>query len=138
FPADRLQRADLVRQNLLETTVDDLIGTSNVARKIEPASVPEPPVIFSSPEPVSSGQPRPWGFWTTLGLTAAVLLAGVAAQVAAVVVWVIATGAHRHTNFTEKLESNGLLLTLATWFSTPVVVALVYLFARLRVGPNVR
>ena len=83
---------------------------------------------------------RPWGFWATLGFSAAVGAAFVAVQVLAVFAVVAASGAGHSvlTGFeTPSTRVNGFLLAVSTLVTTPVCVMLVVFFVWLRHGPGV-
>jgi hypothetical protein len=78
----------------------------------------------------------PWGFWFTVLFSAAVLGVFVMIQTAVAIPFVLAQmqrnpGVSPQT-LTEDLEANGLLLSLATLFSTPACIGLTLLFAKLR------
>lgn len=101
----------------------------------------------ASGEPIEAvgvvDQPKaPWGFWATVGLSAAVLGVFVAIQTTVAVPFVVAE-LHRRPGIgprqlTEDLESNGLLLALATLSSAPACIGLTVLFAKLRGGMSAR
>ncbi len=105
-----------------------------------PPSFDIPPVIpvpiASSPHEVGAMPMRPWGFWATVGLALAILVAAIMAQGVGAVVWSVVTGATRHGALREAAESNGLLLSMATCAALPVVLGLTFLFASIRVGPR--
>lgn len=135
FPPDRLQQADLVRRNLLEVSVADLTGEASNCRD----DADSPAVIESRPSTFDvrySSQGGVWGFWATLGLTIVAMIAAVIAQFVALIIWLVATGGLRRGAFPQGASSNGLLLAMATWFAVPVVLGLVFLFARIRTGPD--
>ncbi len=78
----------------------------------------------------------PWGFWATVGFSVAVLGVFVAIQTAVAIPFVLVEmqqqpGVSPQT-LTESLESNGLLLSLATLASTPACIGLIVLFVKLR------
>jgi membrane protease YdiL (CAAX protease family) len=75
-------------------------------------------------------QPKPWGFWATVGLGLAVFGLFVMVQTVVLVVFVVVK--HQPMTDLKTLESNGLLLCLATLTSAPLAVALTLLFAGLR------
>jgi membrane protease YdiL (CAAX protease family) len=105
---------------------------------IEPAPNAPPPVI-TDPSPGAAGSPPaapagPWGLWTTLGFTAAVAGAFVFVQAVVLMVWVAAGAASGRHLTMQGLETNGLVLALASCASAPVAIALTCLFAGLRRG----
>jgi uncharacterized protein len=80
----------------------------------------------------------PWGFWSTVGFTVGIGVAGIVAQ-AILVAAAMAAGAVFHFEVSlDGLESNGLLLGLATCASAPLVVGLAWFFATLRKTMPVR
>jgi membrane protease YdiL (CAAX protease family) len=84
----------------------------------------------------------PWGFWATIGFSIVVLGVFVAIQTAVIMPFVFAEMRRQPgvspQALTENLESNGLLLALATVISTPACIALTVLFASLRKPTSVR
>jgi beta-phosphoglucomutase len=133
FSADRLQKADLVRRNLGEVVVADLLGSGALG------AIPvAQPIVSQTPESAEAPArklSRRWGFWSTVGLTLVILLAALMAQVVAGVIWAVVTQL-RGSVLPANLGSNGLLLGLATCASAPVVFVLAYLLARIRMGPE--
>jgi HAD superfamily hydrolase (TIGR01509 family) len=125
FPPDRLQKADLVRPNLLAVSVADLFGAPEV-----PPTPSTPPAIPETVAPALEQPRRAWGFWATIGLTFAIFAGATIAQVFGAFLWAMIT--RRGTS--QDLVNNGLLLGLATCVSAPVTVGLSYLFAHIRVG----
>ncbi len=94
-----------------------------------------PPLLSAGPPPLVAG-PRlasgPWDFWATVGFTVAIGAAGIGAQ-AIILVVALAAGAIFHFKVSlDGLESNGLLLGLATCASAPLVMGLAWFFATLR------
>jgi hypothetical protein len=97
-----------------------------------------PPVI-STPSTAADAQPwRPWGFWTTLGLTLVVLTGWLAPQTLLVVFWMLVTSASGRAGLSDDPGSNGLFLALATCASAPVSIGLACLFAWVRARTCVR
>lgn len=139
FPAERLQKADLVRHNLLQLTVEDLSGEREASLcppDGAPAGFRDSSESIGDSESISEIQPpqqkiRPWGFWATVGLTLVIAIAFVLAQTAVFAVWLIAS--HSKTAPTDA-ASNGFILALTTCVTTPVVFGLAWLFSRIRVG----
>lgn len=90
------------------------------------------------PRPAADTLARPWGFWATIGLSAAVFAVFLALQIGVVVAFVLAmtpgepgVGWHK---FLDGLESNGLCVSVSTLVTNPCCLALVVLFASLRPG----
>jgi HAD superfamily hydrolase (TIGR01509 family) len=143
FPANRLQKADLVRQNLLEISVQDLVtpqiaspdDSSSSSSSLFPAMIPRPPLgllprdeMPSAPAPI-----RPWGFWATMGLTLATFMAWVFAQGIVLAAWLLLS----HAKISGPVAaSNGFVLAMATNVSMPVVLALAWFFSKARAGSN--
>ena len=131
FPTAQLQRADVVRQNIAEVSITDLAGAA-----MDTGHNALPPLIGAfSPSTAVSPAPRtasPWGVWATLGFTAAVAGAFILVESMVVVVWVVVGAASGRSVAPRSLETNGLLLALATCVAGPVAIALTWLFARIR------
>ncbi len=131
FPTAQLQRADVVRQDIAEVSITDLAGGA-----MDAAHNTLPPLIEASSSNTSvspaAGTAGPWGVWATLGFTAAVAGAFILVESVVVVVWVIIGAASGRSVAPRSLETNGLLLALATCVSAPVAIALTLLFARVR------
>ena len=132
FSTDRLQHADLVRRNILEVSIADLLGKPDV--RGAPSVIPPPTADHS--EQLGSMAVRPWGFWAAMGLASAIAISALIAQIVIAVVWTLAASASRHDLSPKDAASNGLLLAMATCASAPVVLGLAYLFARIRTGPR--
>jgi uncharacterized protein len=81
-------------------------------------------------------EPKPWGFWPTLGLSFAVMAACVGVQGVLTTIFIIAAQFGSHGRETDalmrQLGSNGLLLSLATWADLPCALGLTVLFVKLR------
>ena len=81
-------------------------------------------------------QPKPWGFWATAGLSLAVMGTLVFMQSVTAVGFIVLAGTGGQVGpskeFIAHLTSNGLLLSLATWFSLPFTLGLTVLFVRIR------
>lgn len=86
-------------------------------------------------------EPRPWGFWATLGLSLLILLAFVAIQMGSLVAFLVAgklADPSLDVEATAKqLESHGLLLSVATFASALPCLGLIFLFAWVRRGWSV-
>jgi HAD superfamily hydrolase (TIGR01509 family) len=121
FPAERLQKADLVRQSMLELSVQDLV------------SRPEAAPFSAQQEPTESlvAPIRPWGFWATIGLTFAIFVLLVIAQGLVFATWLLIS--HTRISATEA-SSNGFVLALTACATTPLVLVLTWLFSWIRVG----
>src|SRR5258706_10470853 len=109
-------------------------------REPVPQSFDIPPVIpfatVSSPQEAGVMPMRPWGFWATVGLASAILVADIMVQGGATVVWGVVMKASSQGALREAAESNGLLLAMATCAALPVVLGLAFLFASIRIGPR--
>ncbi len=80
----------------------------------------------------------PWGFWATMGFSLLAVVILLAVQVIVVVAFfAVAMAGHPGMNV-RSLENNGLMLALATCFSTPFAVAAAVLFAWTGRGPSIR
>ena len=88
---------------------------------------------------VTSG---PWGFWATAGLGAIVAVVFLTLQTAVAVFFVVAEMANNpgvnQGRLAEQLETNGLLLALATCLTTTVGTPLVFFLAKIRRGISVQ
>jgi len=95
FPADRLQAADLVREKIAEVSLEDLCG----GRLTISPEAKVPPLPKSEPSPQAAVPHRtatPWGFWPTLGLSAAVAVSFLVAQIVVAIIWaVVGSISHR-------------------------------------------
>ena len=129
FPAERLRDADLVRQKISDLTLADLLGRQDVVP--HPSSLGPPPAAL---ERVAETPVRPWGFWATLGLTAAMFLAEVIAQAVIIVVWLMASHSAHPGAAARKAAFDGLLLSVGTCGSVPLLLFLAWIFARIRAG----
>ena len=134
FSAERLHRADLVRPNLLETSVADLLNEPKAGTTAETQPVIEPLNVSGNSAPIASSELRPWGFWATVGFTCVILIAGVIGQAGALLLYGVIITVLNLGKFPKAIESEGLLVAQATCVSCPVIVGLVYLFARIRNG----
>ena len=83
-------------------------------------------------------EPRPWGFWATLGFSVLTLIIYSLAQ-AVVVIPFVFVAMTEHTDMDlAALTSNGLLLALATCVGALPAIAFVVLLAKLRRGITIR
>ena len=135
FPADQLQSADLVKQNISAISLDELVGpTAGPSR-----TVLVPPPVPAVPHPAEKAPIRsgPWGFWATIGLGVFVAVADLGTQYGAWIVWIVARSTLGQET-TAQSPGDGLFVALATCASMPVAVGLVWLFAFLRRGISVK
>jgi membrane protease YdiL (CAAX protease family) len=83
-------------------------------------------------------KPKPWGFWSTAGLSFCVWAAFVVAQTVVVVIALIIEGQMNSGADAETLAaniaSNGLVLAIATIVSAPVCIGVIGFFIKLRSG----
>ena len=80
----------------------------------------------------------PWGFWSTVGFSCLTLIVAFVAQIVVVLGFAAVVYLRHHTADFRSLGSNGLLLTVATLISTPLVMSLSVLFIQLRNTLTVR
>ncbi len=101
------------------------------------------------PEMAVVVEPKPWGFWATIGLSLVVVLLFVVIQTVVVIGYVVAWTvlqtqpdpqqlAKGAAQVAESAGTSGLCLAVATWSCMPPCVGLVLLFARFRGGWTVR
>lgn len=105
-----------------------------------PPVVP-PPLLPNMVEPVNAPLRGPWGFWLTTGWGAIIGCAYLSVQVLVTVVYVAVYAVMHHGEpfpSADTIASNGLLLSVASILTVPVVVGLCLLFAKLRKGPSIR
>jgi len=100
----------------------------------------ENPILAELVEPAESAQMDPWGLGATIMLSLAVIGVFVVLQTAVV----IGFGAVQSLDMLHagdydwgRLSHNGLLLSVATWISAPLCLAMVILLVRLRRWPSV-
>lgn len=149
FPPERLQGADVVRSTIAEVTVRDLIDGPEPAAgapPIIPAADDLPPIIAPQPAepPIIEGQnappmlqaeaARPWGFWATLGMGIFIAMAFVAVQAMVGAGYALMAMMAGKKVVSADLETNGLMLGVATCVSAPVTVVLSWILASLRPG----
>jgi membrane protease YdiL (CAAX protease family) len=93
-----------------------------------PLSPPQPPLL-----PATSPSPdKVWGFWATLGLGFATIIAMIIAQATGVLIFVLLRAVQGQEMNAAELENNGLMLSIATLLALPVTVGLCWLFAWLK------
>ena len=95
-----------------------------------PPPIETPPLLPPAPTPKCA----PWGFWATIGWSALIGFAMLMVQGAVFVGYgyVVSTATGKQMPDGRTLAENGLVLSLATLLSAPVVVSLCILFAWLR------
>src|SRR6267142_2996128 len=109
FPAERLRKADLVRQSMLELSVQDLVGRLEAA-----------PFSAQQEQTETLVAPiRPWGFWATAGLTFGIFVLWVIAQGLVFATWLLIS--HKRISVTEA-NSNGFVLALTACATAPLVL----------------
>jgi membrane protease YdiL (CAAX protease family) len=85
-------------------------------------------------ENIGKLQPTPWGFWPTIGFSCVIGVVYVFVQVIVVAVFavvaVLQTPNLDIDEFTDSLQTNGLLLATATCAAAPFTVGLIVLFAK--------
>ena len=91
-------------------------------------------------EPVSPAQPKPWGFWATLGFSLAIIVAFVATETAVAIVFMVVQAARtpKAADQHNMEATNGLLLSVATWIAAPMCFAFVVLLVKLRNQLSIR
>lgn len=87
---------------------------------------------------INKEEPKPWGFFATIGLSLAVIAVLFVIHTAVTFGFVVAAALLNVDIDPYSLESNGLLLSIATLLTTPSVIALSLLFAKLRKGITIR
>lgn len=96
---------------------------------------PTPPPVPPPPLP----EPKPWGFWATIGLGLASFTVYSLAQIAVVAVFMFASPAMREASVAvSNPMHNGLLLSVTTCLTAPVLLVVTWAFAAMRKGPPVR
>jgi HAD superfamily hydrolase (TIGR01509 family) len=138
FSAELLRDADAVVPRIADLEVDRLLKVPTAARastySAMPAVVPEAAVVGAQ-----WPSARPWGFWATLGLSLAVAAAVLASELGLSVVLATAVVVGGQGEPAPSwVYQQGLLWSLATLISTPLLVGLTLLFAWMRRGLSVR
>ncbi len=81
-------------------------------------------------------QPKPWGFWATVGLSLAVIGVFCLVQTVVAVGFIVVSEIVNHTGpskeFLAHLDQNGLLLSLMTWTTLPFTLGLIWLLVKIR------
>jgi uncharacterized protein len=102
-----------------------------------------PPPLPEWARPPTESEPSepstPWGFWPTIGLSAAIAIAYTIAQGIGAFAWILIAGISIEIlRDPKELSQNGGVIAYATLVSSIVTVALCVLFARLRKGISLR
>ncbi|MEB3211400.1 MAG: CPBP family intramembrane glutamic endopeptidase [Leptolyngbyaceae bacterium] len=83
-------------------------------------------------------RPKPWGFWSTAGLSFCVWIAFVVVQTAVVIATLLVSGIQNRGSdidtLAENLSLNGFVLAIATTVSAPICIGVICFFIRLRKG----
>lgn len=79
-------------------------------------------------------KPMPWGFWATLGFSGVIILSYFVCGILVTAAFVGSTYPPNVKPDLHQLISNGQLITLAILISSPFIMGLTVLFARLRKG----
>jgi len=104
-----------------------------VTRSAPPPLDAVPPLPPPEPPPA-----QPWGLWATAGFSLVIAVAFVVAQTVALFGVLMSPLLPDGTRRPEELATNGLVLALATFASTPAAIGLSWLFAALRPGITVK
>ncbi len=90
--------------------------------------------------PVSAAPGKPWGFWASIGLGAAILLMTFVAQFMAVIAIIFANNLLGNPIFADpsKAATNGFVLALTTLVAVPANCGLSLLFASIRRNMTVK
>jgi uncharacterized protein len=136
FNPAHLTRADLVRPQLSDVTLRDLLGTSAVSDLAAPPPIPpdpQPVATTTGPMPTARTSSQPWGFWSTLGLAAIIAVAALASEFGALsLVSFYSTYSHPDA-FDSILDgTSGFTWSIAIITATPVTIGLVLLFAGIK------
>jgi uncharacterized protein len=104
-------------------------------------SLPVMPLAISATPPPEKPKPGIWGFWPTVGLSAAVFATYFVVQGLVAVGFLLAKVAGQRgvdlTQLLQSLQTDGLLISITTFASALAGLALIVLFIRLR-GMSVR
>jgi len=99
-------------------------------------------VVMQEDYPQTQPQPKPWGFWTTIGFTLAIAFTFLQVQTVVFVAFIVPTILRDRkadiAQLAESLKTDGFAIALATCVSAPVVIGLILLFAGLRKGVTLR
>jgi len=83
-------------------------------------------------------KPTPWGFWATIGFSCLIVLSYFACGIIVTAGFIGMAYPSGNKPDLEQLTSNGLLVTLAILFSSPLIISLTVLFAKLRKGITIK
>jgi membrane protease YdiL (CAAX protease family) len=87
-------------------------------------------------------QPRPWGFWPTIGFSAIIAAAFFIVQIIIVTAWTVVSLIQNPKmdieQFAKNLTMNGLILAVFICTTAPITIILSILFAKIRKGITVR
>jgi len=87
-------------------------------------------------------QPRPWGFWPTIGFSAVIAIVFFIVQVIIIVAWflpsLIRNPKLNVQQFTNDLITNGLFQVISIYLISPFTIGLTILFAGIRKGMTIR
>jgi len=137
FSPEQLQPADLVKRNVAEISIDDLVGpTVGGSQAVVVPPLPIPALPQSAQD--APAQSSPWGFWATMGLSAAVAVVYLKEQTVFFIVWLVVANLLGQQPASESQATYGLFVALATCATMPVALGMVWLFAWLRKGISVK
>ncbi|MHC4694943.1 MAG: lysostaphin resistance A-like protein [Planctomycetota bacterium] len=81
-------------------------------------------------------EPKPWGFWATIGFSCIIVIIYLLAGIILAVLFLIAAKILKPQidmmEIAQSLDSNGLYLSLSTCAAAPLVIGLSLLFAKIR------
>lgn len=87
-------------------------------------------------------QPRPWGFWPTIGFSAIIAAAFFIIQIIIVTAWIVVSWVQNPKldidEFAKNLTMNGLILAVFICTTAPITIILSILLAKIRKGITVR
>jgi membrane protease YdiL (CAAX protease family) len=87
-------------------------------------------------------QPRPWGFWPTIGFSAIIAVVFFIVQIIIVIAWTVTSMIQNPKldieQFANNLVKNGLFLAVFICTAAPFTISLSILFAKIRKGITVR
>ena len=87
---------------------------------------------------ISTPRRTPWGFWATIGFSAAIGILAIFAQTMLAIPFLVAAKMLRPGFDIHSLGSNGLYLAVATLASAPLTIGSAWLFANLRQGMTIQ
>lgn len=89
---------------------------------------------------VQEYRPKPWGVWATIGFSCIIAVAYIAVVVFAIIAIIIIRSpgpGFPSDDFAEKLQTDGLFLSIIICANAPIVVGLCVLFAAIRKGISI-